>query len=72
MSYAALKIIHVISVIFSYLLFILLGIWMMQNSHITASALGKNSATCNRYHTAGKRYNTGHHDSAISGNEHMA
>ena len=34
MSYAALKIIHVISVIFSYLLFILRGIWMMQNSPI--------------------------------------
>ncbi len=34
MSYAALKIIHVISVIFSYLLFILRGIWMMQNSSI--------------------------------------
>lgn len=34
MSYAALKIIHVTSVIFSYLLFILRGIWMMQNSHI--------------------------------------
>ena len=34
MSYAALKIIHVISVIFSYLLFMLRGIWMMQNSSI--------------------------------------
>lgn len=34
MSYAALKIIHVISVIFSYLLFILRGIWMMQYSPI--------------------------------------
>ena len=34
MSYAALKIIHVISVILSYLLFMLRGIWMMQNSSI--------------------------------------
>jgi len=34
MSYAALKIIHVVSVIFSYLLFMLRGIWMMQNSSI--------------------------------------
>ena len=34
MSYAALKLIHVISVIFSYLLFMLRGIWMMQNSSI--------------------------------------
>ncbi len=32
MSYAALKIIHVISAIFSYLLFTLRGVWMMQDS----------------------------------------
>ncbi|TDI81687.1 MAG: regulator SirB [Betaproteobacteria bacterium] len=34
MSYAALKIIHVISAIFSYLLFTLRGVWMMQDSPI--------------------------------------
>ncbi len=34
MSYAALKIIHVTSVIFSYILFTLRGVWMMQNSPI--------------------------------------
>jgi uncharacterized membrane protein SirB2 len=32
MSYAALKIIHVTSVVVSYLLFSLRGIWMMQDS----------------------------------------
>ncbi|MBA0922645.1 MAG: SirB2 family protein [Nitrosospira sp.] len=32
MSYAALKIIHVISVLFSYLLFTLRGMWMMRDS----------------------------------------
>jgi len=34
MSYAALKIIHVVSAIFSYLLFTLRGLWMMQDSPI--------------------------------------
>jgi len=34
MSYAALKIIHVVSAIFSYLLFTLRGVWMMQDSPI--------------------------------------
>jgi len=34
MSYAALKIIHVTSVIFSYILFTLRGVWMMQGSPI--------------------------------------
>ena len=34
MSYAALKIIHVTSVIFSYILFTLRGVWMMQDSPI--------------------------------------
>lgn len=48
--------------------------WDMDDAELfyPATALGKNSATCNRYRTAGKRCNTGHHDSAISGNEHMA
>jgi len=34
MSYAELKIIHVVSAIFSYLLFTLRGVWMMQDSPI--------------------------------------
>ncbi len=34
MSYATLKIIHVTSVIFSYILFTLRGVWMMQGSPI--------------------------------------
>ncbi len=34
MSYAELKIIHVVSAIFSYLLFTLRGVWMMQDSTI--------------------------------------
>ena len=32
MSYAALKMIHVVSIILSYLLFTLRGVWMMQDS----------------------------------------
>ncbi len=32
MSYAALKIIHIISIILSYILFSVRGIWMMQDS----------------------------------------
>ena len=38
----------------------------------TATALGKNSAPCDRYCTAGKCCCSGHHDSAISGIKHMA
>lgn len=34
MSYAALKMIHVASIILSYLLFTLRGIWMMQGSSV--------------------------------------
>lgn len=53
MGYALVKMIHVGSIILSYLLFLTRGIWMMPEFSQTTTALGEDSAAHYRHRFIG-------------------